>query len=389
MMPNPDIVSYRTQSPDNGCHHWCGYYDVTPWSGDARHFCCLESDFMDHAPGPFDRARILVLDAAGRNPAAKVGETAAWNWQMGCRLQWAPEAPDRDLWFNDRRGGRFVAVRHNLASGVETVLPYPFYAISRNGRQAVTLNFSRLHDCRPGYGYCGLKDFGADQNAPGEDGLFRLDLQSGSRTLLAAYAEIVAVDPTPAMKGRKHWINHLFWGPDDRRILFLHRWRDEAGRCTTRMLAMDPDGRNLTLLGTSPTVSHFDWQHPDSILVYAALDGQPADYCMVRDPDGAVRRLCPGQFDSDGHCSWSPDRQWMLTDVYPSGPERRYGPVLYHPEANRRIPLFEIAHPRQLPADCRCDLHPRWRRDGRQISVDAVLDGRRRVLVADVCSVLE
>ena len=48
----------------------------------------------------------------------------------------------------------FVAVvRDALTGAVVRTLPRPIYALSRDGRQAVTLNFARLQHQRPGYGY--------------------------------------------------------------------------------------------------------------------------------------------------------------------------------------------------------------------------------------------
>ena len=33
---------------------------------------------------------------------------------------------------------------------------------------------------------------------------------------------------------------------------------------------------------------------------------------------------------------------------------------------------------------CRCDLHPRWRKDGRQLSFNSVHEGSRQVYIIDV-----
>lgn len=33
---------------------------------------------------------------------------------------------------------------------------------------------------------------------------------------------------------------------------------------------------------------------------------------------------------------------------------------------------------------CRCDLHPRWRKDGRQLAFNSVHEGSRQIYVIDV-----
>lgn len=408
--PGPQCP-YRAVSPENSKHHWFGYYDVSPWNGRGTHLLCLEADFMDRQPAPHEPARVLLLDARNNYAASKLAETFAWNWQMGARLQWMPAAPDRLIFYNDRRDSRFVGIVRDVVTGDENVLPRAVYAISRDGRRGATLNFSRLHDCRPGYGYSGIPDPAADNPAPDGDGLFVIDLKTGESRLIVSYSQLLRFRHTPAredvflwdpnagrlthfphmlgMDGRKHRINHILWGPKDRRIFFLHRWKGADGIQATRMMTVDPDGRNLACIGAG-LVSHFDWQHDDEILVWAHLCGDTPGYCMVRDPDGAARLLgpagpgpshCPAD---DGHCSWSPDKRWVLTDTYPQGPEKRYSVLLYNPRDDQLFTVAAINHPVGLPGECRCDLHPRWNRDGTQVCFDGAPAGRRQLFTADV-----
>jgi Tol biopolymer transport system component len=78
----------------------------------------------------------------------------------------------------------------------------------------------------------------------------------------------------------------------------------------------------------------------------------------------------------DGHCSFSPDGRWVLNDTYPDGHHKR------------TLMLVRARRPRSAstsPGCCRpshagggeirCDLHPRWSRDGRRICIDSVHDG--------------
>jgi len=37
----------------------------------------------------------------------------------------------------------------------------------------------------------------------------------------------------------------------------------------------------------------------------------------------------------------------------------------------------------------RCDLHPRWSRDGKQVCFDSVPEGKRRIYVVDVSAVVQ
>jgi hypothetical protein len=89
----------------------------------------------------------------------------------------------------------------------------------------------------------------------------------------------------------------------------------------------------------------------------------------------------------NGHCSYSPDRRWVLNDTYPDA-ERMQTLLLYEPDTDRRIDLGRFHSPPAFSKDIRCDLHPRWSRDGCQISFDSVHDGTRQLYVMDVADVV-
>jgi hypothetical protein len=82
-----------------------------------------------------------------------------------------------------------------------------------------------------------------------------------------------------------------------------------------------------------------------------------------------------GYFDKrhwsiDGHSSYLPDSQWVITDTYLNREDRVQTLMLYYPESNRRIDIGRFFHPPEYFGEYRCDLHPRWNREGSQICVD-------------------
>jgi hypothetical protein len=46
----------------------------------------------------------------------------------------------------------------NIETGAERNLPIPVYTVSKDGKTAMSLDFSRLHSLRLGYGYAVLPD---------------------------------------------------------------------------------------------------------------------------------------------------------------------------------------------------------------------------------------
>ena len=90
----------------------------------------------------------------------------------------------------------------------------------------------------------------------------------------------------------------------------------------------------------------------------------------------------------DGHCSFSPDRKWILTDTYPDKEESKRTLILYNVEEGRRVDIGRFYAPPEIWGDIRCDLHPRWDRDGKSVTIDSAHEGHRQIYMLDVSAVV-
>ncbi len=374
--------------------HFFGYYDVTPWDATDRYMLALEVDFQDRPPTPDDIATIGLIDTAEGNRWQPIAQTRAWNWQMGTRLQWLATEPDRLIVHNDRREGRFVAVVRDAFTGAEeAVLPRPVYALKPDGTEAVSLNFARVARTRPGYGYVGVADPSEGVLCPDDDGIWWMDMRTGENELIITLAQAAAIEPRSDMDEAEHWFNHLLWSPDGSRFIFLHRWKPpEARTWFTRLLTARPDGTDICLLADDDLVSHFDWRDPEHILAWARVEGIGDYYFLFRDcaPTGAAGQpkvIGRGILTCDGHCSYSPDRQWILTDTYADAEHKRTL-LLFHERDERRVDIGRFYSPPELAGEIRCDLHPRWNRAGDRVCIDSAHEGVRQVYVLDVSDVV-
>jgi len=383
----PGDSRFRVRAATRGPrHHFFGYYDKCPWDASGRYILGLETTFLDRPVAEDDVAVIGLIDQQAGDAWRPIAETRAWNWQQGCMLQWLPTAPDRLIIYNDRVGGGFVSVVRDIRSDETRTLPLPVAAVSRDGRQALCLNFARVHRHRP-YGYVGIPDPCRDDPHPANDGIWWLDLETGDHRLIVALDDIARFRPKPTMAGASHWFNHLQFNTDDTRFCFLHRWTVGDG-WLTQLFTADPDGSDLRLLADDDLVSHFDWRDAARILAWARRPQRGDRFYLFDDGTGEASVVGEGVLTVDGHCSYSPDRQWILTDAYPREEQRRRL-IVYRTGDGRRIDLGAFYSPPELTGAIRCDLHPRWNRDGTAICFDSAHEAARQMYVVDVAEEVE
>ena len=97
-----------------------------------------------------------------------------------------------------------------------------------------------------------------------------------------------------------------------------------------------------------------------------------------------VKHLAPGVMDWDGHCVFSPDGNFLSSDGYWDSNSNRHW-VLLRLEDEEVMPIGEFHVPDDYKETyTRCDLHARWRPDGKQLAFNSVHDGSRQVYLRNV-----
>ena len=390
-------LGFETESSDyppcrritNGpLYHWGAYYDQIHFDPSNRFVVGNEVDFEGRSPTPDDSINVGVIDTEDGDKWIALGSTKAWNWQQGCMLQFIPGTSSKVVW-NNRGEKDFFATVCDIKTGERQTLPKPIYALSPNGEFSVFPDFRRLNDTRPGYGYCGIPDPNADQYAPKNAGIWKMNLKTGENEMLFSFADLAAIPRVggePFPEGVKHWFNHLIVSPNSERFLFLHRWKQNPGTNAwhTRLCTAKNDGSDIKIVSDNLMVSHLVWRDPTHIVAFARNE-LAGDRFYVFDVETGETVVCGKDIMTvDGHVSYLPNtnNEWLLNDTYPNK-ERFQTPFLFELKTERKILLGSFFSDKRYAGEWRCDLHPRASRDGKKILIDSVHEGGRQIYMIE------
>ena len=323
-----------------------------------------------------------LVDLDGLEAFKPFATTKAWCWQQGTMLQWLPDATCAVV-YNHRQARRFEGVVHDLVTGKKRELERAVYAVAPQGRYAIGLNFARLATHRPGYGYEGVRDPWANHGAPSEDGVWRIDMDSGRAYLVLSLAEVVSLTPEADIDGQMHWLNHAQINTDGTRIAVLHRWQPSDGPRQTRLITLAPDGSDARVIWPARLVSHYDWRSADEILAWGGAPVAPNGFWQISDAGAEPRVFASDVLTEDGHCSYSPDRTWIANDTYPDDQYLRRLMIVRAADG-LRVDLGAFHAPPGFDGPLRVDLHPRWNRDGTALCIDSAHEGTRQMYTVDL-----
>lgn len=377
-------------SPDDSAHeYFFGYYDKSPWDSFDHFMLCMRAKDTWSDVSPKEKADIILIDTtlpeSDKARVRKIAETSSWNVQQSCMLQWLGPDFSSKILFNDYRDGKYVTVIKEIESGKERVISAPVYTVSADGKTALTLDFSRLYNLRPGYGYYNVPEKTKDVALPDTAAVWKIDLESGEVTELFTYKDFATFQPRPEMleAGTVHKVNHLMLSPNGKRCMVLYRWF-VGKRKYTRLVTFNIDGTDMYVLSDDDMVSHCFWKDDEHILAFEnKKDGGPGYYFMKDKTQEYIH--CWVQLSNDGHPSYSPDKNLIVTDTYPD--RARIAEIkLMNGKDERKKDVNVIARvfaPFKYDNDTRCDLHPRWNRAGDMICFDSVFEGHRGLYVVE------
>lgn len=370
-------------SPGDGKEYFFGYYDKSPWDATGRYILCMQADDTWSDGSPKSPLNILLLDTQDNNKPKIIAKSKSWNVQMGCMAQWLGPDFDKEIIYNDFRNGAYYSIILNVFTGEKRTIKAPVYSVSSDGKIALTLDFSRLYSLRPGYGYYNVPDETKGVALPDSTAIWKINLETGVIESLLKYTDFAKFQPRPEMQeeGSVHKVNHLMISPNGKRFMVLYRWF-VGQRKYTRLITCNIDGTDMYVLNDDDMVSHCFWKNDGEIIAFEnKKDGGPGYYIM-RDKTNEYKHLW-SKYSNDGHPSYSPDRLLIVTDSYPSRSRMQEIKILKETEEEGTV-IAKVFAPFKYDNDTRCDLHPRWSRDGKKICFDGCFEGHRELYVVRV-----
>jgi hypothetical protein len=433
-------------------HHLFGFHDVSPWSRDFNRMLALEVERIDHPPLATRPARVGVIDVA-TNEFQAHDDTSGWNFPQGARQIWladglryafnCPDGGAPRCRIRTAAGDLVAEIPWGVAAvspAKDDIFSIDFGRIHRAGGYGHT-------------GVAAWGTAGASRDMTGLVRYELGNGTATELVSLEECRRAVAGPTSADRTGSLDYFTHVVPSPSGLRVCFLYRsWLADGGMDTAlcivdaagggfRMLLRgnlshfdwaDDDAiviwgprRQLVTALRGRGGARRGWgtavlrRVKDAVRPFVRRTGLLAATFLRVPLDGsAAEPLFSDAFTGDGHPSFCPShREWMLCDTYP---DRNGDRDLFLLDTSRRTKhMLGVFNEPSLPLDTsciaaatqdvdpdvmrligpqryararsglHCDLHPRWRTDGRQVTFDSLHDGTRQIYTVDTADILD
>ena len=365
-----------------------GFHDVTPFSTYETKVLACKYSFDFRMPKAGEGLEVGYLDFINGKMSNfhQLGVSKAWNWHKGCRLQWLNE---KEIIYNNAVDGKIVCTIVNVETKETRNLPFPIDTayISEKESIATTFSYERLQVCMPGYGYPYSDESYLNEKAPKETGLFLMDLNSGERKLIVPVSVLVEKYGKENADKYYHYVTHTEFSKDGRYISFLYRRMEEGGdinKRITMMVVYDRQTKELILLPTQVSGSHYVWNGKNQIIASCIIDGKSCHVLYDMNDAENYKIIRPDVLNQDGHQTFVND-DVFVTDTYPDKWRQSQLYVVNIADGNVKK-ILSINSPKKF--QCKtvynyidCDLHPRVSPSGKYVCCDTVMTGKRGLLI--------
>ncbi len=427
--------SCKIKSIYNGVkyHHFFGYYNKSPWNASGNFLLSNRVEKMSEDLTGKEVSEVGYFDLSNNNAYISIDKTTTWNWQMGCQLQWLGGSNNKTdenlkIIYNVRTSQvkqkassayiypDFCSIIYDVNTKTKTTLPLPIYVVAPNASYFLSVDYSRFQVTHRTIGYSSTVNEPNLENAPKNDGMYFMDLKTNQVKLILSLDDLKNFQNVSSMDKAIHWITHIEISPDSKRILFIHRWseRVEDETCYLhRLFTINKDGTDLSLLECTDhdlpqlrdnfdinsvgffdyeksqyQISHPAWKNNEEIIAWTPHEGKIA-YHLYNYKTKKVREIAKNILCENGHMTYAPNSNWLLTDTYPDNDTNERLLLLYNEDSNKCYDIGSFYTSPNLGKENRCDLHPRWQQNGLKASIDSVHESIRQQYIVDVEEVIK
>lgn len=390
----PEVaVTQLTHGPK---HHYFGYIGqcrTSPWNADGRYMLALQVGFQDRMPAAADAADICLLDTQNGYALRVVDQTRGWNPQQGTMFYWNPEHPETQFFFNDRdpKSGKAFTVLFDISADGgkgKRVREYRFEdtpvgngGVAQNGGYFTAINYARMARLRPVTGYPDAWDWTKGMGAPADDGIFRVDIATGAKTLIVSFAQLKEAlrGTVEKLDDRHFFINHTLNNRNNDLIYFFCRADFEQqvnGPRVNAVFTVRPDGSELTrhqvFIGGHP---EWGWgtqmigSHGDQQAIYDVAQKKIVGSLGGKD-------VFP---NPEGDVALSPDGSWFVNS-HREGEHHHY--TFLEMRSRRLVKSPPVFLANWTRGAVRLDPAPTWNRTSDAIVVPGIAkDGTRQMFL--------
>ncbi len=378
-----------TFGPKNHFFGYIGHVGTIPWNASGKYIVGLRTDFVDRMPGPEDAAEVILLDTENDYAAQVVDTSRGWNVQQGTMFYWNPAEPEHQFFFNDRdpETGKVFCVLFDIREN-KRIREYRFQdtpvgngGVAFDGRHFAGINYARMARLRRVTGYPGAWDWTTGVSAPDDDGVFLVDVETGSKTLLVSFRQLAQAvrRARPAIDSMPLFINHTLWSRNGERLFFFARANfGKPGRLNASFV-VSRDGADLRQMETH-IGGHPEWAEGSRMI------GNIAERQAIFDVDSQQMVEILGDAslfpDPEGDIALSPNLEWLANGYKKDG---KMSYVVYHRPTERTLRSGPYDLFGRVSGDLRCDPAPRWNRTGDQLLLPGMTeDGTRQMFLLEV-----
>ena len=337
-----------------------GYHDTSPESYDGK---LVLLHLYDKAINT--QIKVVVVEKESGNIIFNE-PSKAFNFQLGSRAMWIS---NDEFIYNDLNEENILCTRHhNLITNETKTYILPFYNVTHS-RKLLSINFERLQATGSEYGYRG--------HCPEGIWIKSLDLTNFELNTLITKDELSQFPEVEITQ--RSVINHILPHPEKDQFIFILRTHTKSNIRKDWLFFYDINQKMLRKIQTGSLVSHYTWISDKNILAYTSdLSEKEGFYEIDLTSELITPVLALTTLPGDGHPQYYKGK--VVIDSYPNFRGISQVWVLDFKNSGQLQKIASFRHKSIYSEEKRCDLHPRWSREGDCVYIDSAAKGKRTLL---------